>query len=71
VELELYAIDKYYRPPIYQSDAKRDWMDASTAILGRMSADKFPEGGEDYNEEVSRLALVHESQIFGRGKNDF
>lgn len=30
MELELYAIDKYYRPPIYQSSAKRDWMDAST-----------------------------------------
>lgn len=46
------------------TERKLDWMDASTAILGRMAADKFPEGGVDYNEEVSRLALVHQSQIW-------
>lgn len=30
MDLELYAIDKDYRPPIYQSNSKRDWMDASS-----------------------------------------
>ena len=30
MDLEFYPIDKDYRPQIYQSSSKRDWMDAST-----------------------------------------
>jgi hypothetical protein len=44
---------------------KIDWISASTAILGRMAADKFPRGSSEFNEEISRLGKVHESQIWG------
>lgn len=47
------------------TEKKMDWMDASTAILGRMAADKFPAGTSEFNEEISRLGKVHESQIWG------
>jgi hypothetical protein len=47
------------------TERKMDWIDASVAILGRMAKDKFPYGGIEYNEEISRLSKVHESQIWG------
>jgi Family of unknown function (DUF6065) len=30
MELEFYRVDPLYAPPVYQSSAKRDWMDASS-----------------------------------------
>jgi hypothetical protein len=47
------------------TEKKMDWIDASTAILGRMAADKFPAGTTEYNQEILRLGKVHESQIWG------
>ena len=47
------------------TEKKLDWISASTAILGRMAADKFPRGSSEFNEEISRLGKVHESQIWG------
>lgn len=47
------------------TEKKLDWIAASTAILGRMAADKFPRGSFEFNEEISRLGKVHESQIWG------
>ena len=46
------------------TEKKLDWMSASTAILGRMAADKFPRGSSEFNEEIVRLGKVHESQIW-------
>jgi hypothetical protein len=46
------------------TEKKFDWIDASVSIVSRMAQDKYPEGGLEYNEEVSRLAKVHESQIW-------
>jgi hypothetical protein len=53
------------------TERKMDWVDASVAILVRMARDKFPYGGLEYNEEVSRLGKVHESQIWGYLKNTY
>jgi hypothetical protein len=36
-----------------------------------MAADKFPYGGIEYNQEISRLSKVHESQIWGYLKKTY
>ena len=72
----LYAAFLNIRKPFIARDVnfsqrKMDWMDASVAILGRMAKDKFPYGGLEYNEELTRLSKVHESQIWGYLKKTY
>lgn len=72
----LYAAFLNIRNPFIARDVnftqrKMDWIDASVAILGRMAKDKFPYGGLEYNEEITRLSRVHESQIWGYLKKTY
>lgn len=72
----LYAAFLNIRKPFIARDVnfsqrKMDWIDASVAILGRMAKDKFPYGGLEYNEELTRLSKVHESQIWGYLKKTY
>lgn len=72
----LYAAFLNIRNPFIARDVnftqrKMDWIDASVAILGRMAKDKFPYGGLEYNEEITRLSKVHESQIWGYLKKTY
>jgi hypothetical protein len=72
----LYAAFLNIRNPFIARDVnftqrKMDWIDASVAILGRMAKDKFPYGGLEYNEEITRLSKVHESQIWAYLKKTY
>jgi hypothetical protein len=72
----LYAAFLNIRNPFIARDVnftqrKMDWIDASVAILNRMARDKFPYGGLEYNEEITRLSKVHESQIWAYLKKTY
>ena len=72
----LYAAFLNIRNPFIARDVnfsqrKMDWIDASVAILTRMARDKFPYGGLEYNEEITRLSKVHESQIWAYLKKTY